>query len=58
MTYQKFIKENEIKALMNNKEQSAVVLLMEHILNCETNELYLKMFEQIDDAEKIIFSAT
>ena len=56
MTFQKFIKENEVKALMHNKEESAVVLLMEHVLNCETNELYLKMFEEIDEETKNKFN--
>lgn len=49
MTFYKFIKESEKKAIENDKEESAVVLLMEHVLNCETNELYLKMNTEIDE---------
>lgn len=49
MTYQNFIKEKEKLAIECDKEESSVVLLLEHIANLETNALYLKMHEEIED---------
>ena len=42
MTYRKFIKEKQNEALENDKEESAVYLLMEYITGLETNALYMK----------------
>lgn len=47
MTYQKFIREKEKKAIECDKEESAVVLLLEHVTGFETNKLYMKMNEEI-----------
>ena len=47
MTYQQFIKEKEKLAIENDKEESSVVLLLEHVCNIETNDLYLRMFNEI-----------
>lgn len=47
MTYRQFIKDREKKALECDKEDSAVILLMEHVTELETNALYMKMNEEI-----------
>ena len=47
MTYQRFIKNAENKAIEHDKEESAVVLLMEHVTGFETNMLYMKMNEEV-----------
>lgn len=49
MTYFKFIKEMERKAIAHDKEESAVVLLLQSILKIETNELYLRMHDEIKE---------
>lgn len=49
MTYFKFIKEMERKAIARDKEESAVVLLLQSILKIETNELYLRMHDEIKE---------
>lgn len=49
MTYQMFIKKMEEKAELEEKEASAVVLLLEAVTKLETNDLYLKMQEEISD---------
>jgi len=49
MTYQKFIREKEKIAVENDKEESAVILLLEHVTKLETNYLYMRMQEEIDD---------
>ncbi len=49
MTYQSFIREKEKQAIAIDKEESAVVLLLEHICNIETNQLYLRMHEEIEE---------
>ena len=49
MTYQKFIREKEKIAIENDKEESAVVLLLEHVTKLESNGLYMKMNEEIPD---------
>lgn len=49
MTYQQFIKDKEKLAIENGKEESSVVLLLEHVCNVETNDLYLRMFNEISD---------
>lgn len=50
MTYQSFIKEKEKQAIAADKEESAVVLLLEHICDLETNQLYLKMHEPVEES--------
>jgi len=49
MTYQQFIKDKEKLAIENEKGESSVVLLLEHVCQIETNDLYLRMFDEIDD---------
>ena len=49
MTYRLFIKDREKKALECDKDDSAVILLMEHVTQLETNALYMKMNEEISD---------
>lgn len=49
MTYQDFIRQMEKKAIADDKEASAFVLLLEHICGLQTNELYMKMFDEISD---------
>jgi release factor glutamine methyltransferase len=49
MTLFKFIKEKEKEALALDKEESSIVLLLEHVLNCETNELYMKMHDELSE---------
>ncbi len=48
MTYQEFIKQKQNKAVECDKEESAVFLLLEHVTGLETNFLYQKMKEEID----------
>jgi len=49
MTYQSFIKFMQDKAYENGKEESAVILILEAVTKLETNFLYMKMNEEIDD---------
>ena len=49
MTYQSFIKSMQDKAYENGKEESAVILILEAVTKLETNFLYMKMNEEIDD---------
>ena len=49
MTYLEFMKLKENEALENNKEDSAVVLLLENICNLETNALFMKRGEEIEE---------
>ena len=49
MTYQKFIKLKQNEAIENDKEESAVVLLLEAVTKLETYELYVKTSEEIEE---------
>ena len=49
MTYQKFIKEMQEKAFEAEKEESAVILILEFVTQLETNFLYMKMNEEIEE---------
>ena len=49
MTYQKFIKSMQDKAYENGKEESAVILILEAVTKLETNFLYMKMNEEIEE---------
>lgn len=49
MKYREFKKQMEQKAIDADKEESAVVLLLEHITGFETRDLYIKMDDEIDD---------
>lgn len=51
MTYKKFIKEMEEKAIALKKEESSVVLLLENILNITSSKLFLMMNEEIGEIE-------
>ncbi|MDE5714812.1 MAG: peptide chain release factor N(5)-glutamine methyltransferase [Anaeroplasmataceae bacterium] len=50
MTYQKLIQIAEQMAIDNEKEESAAVLLLEHVTKLETNALYLKMHSEVEEA--------
>ena len=56
MTYQRFIRDMENKAIEYDKEESAVVLLLEHVTGLETNALYMRMREEIEDTIVIKFN--
>ncbi|MGM9969183.1 MAG: peptide chain release factor N(5)-glutamine methyltransferase [Anaeroplasma sp.] len=56
MTYQKFINNASNQAVENDKEESAVIILMEHITGLETNQLYMKMHDEIDNDTIIHFN--
>lgn len=49
MNLQKFLQVAEEKAIINGKEQSAALLLLEHVTGLSVNELYLKIHEQISE---------
>ena len=49
MTYQSFIKNMQDKAYENGKEESAVILILEAVTKLETNFLYMKMNEEIEE---------
>jgi len=49
MTYLQFINQKENEAELNNKESSAVILLLQYITKLETSFLYLKMNEEISN---------
>lgn len=49
MNYKKFVKEKSELALENDKEESAVILLLEAVTKFTTNELYQNMEKEIDD---------
>ena len=51
MTYYKFIKEQERRAIAHDKEEGAVILLLQSITKIETNELYLRMHDEISEEE-------
>ena len=51
MTYKKFIKLMEEKAIENEKEESSVVLLLERILNINSSKLFLIMNDEIKEDE-------
>ena len=47
MTFKEFMNLKQEEAINNDKEESAVVLLLEHITGYETNELFMKRSEEI-----------
>ena len=49
MKYKKFMKEKENLAIENNKEESAIYLLLLHVTGLKSNELFLKLEDEIDD---------
>ena len=51
MKIQEFIRIKENEALENDKEESAVVLLLEYVLNLETQALYIKMNDEISNED-------
>ena len=52
MKYKKFMKEKENLAIENNKEESAVYLLLLHVTGLKSNELFLKLEDEIE--QKIV----
>lgn len=49
MTYQKLIQSASQEALEKDKEDSAVILLLSHAANIKTNELYQRMFKEVEE---------
>lgn len=49
MTFQKFMSERQKNAVAKDKEESAVVLLLESVTGYETNELYMSMHKEISE---------
>ena len=49
MKLSKFIRERQKLALENNKEDAAVILLIEHILDVNPSKLFLMMDDEISD---------
>ena len=49
MTFKEFMNLKQEEAINNDKEESAVVLLLEHITGYETNELFMKRSEEISE---------
>ena len=56
MKIQEFIREKEKEAIDNDKEESAVVLLLEHVLKLETQALYMKMNDEIKESDLIEYN--
>ena len=50
MTYQSFIKKMQDTAYNEGKEESAVILILEAVTKLETNFLYMKMNEEIEES--------
>ncbi len=55
MTLRKFINLNEKKAAKNNKEESAVIILLSHVLKAETKDLFMKLDDEIAEADILKF---
>ena len=55
MTIRKFININEKKAIENNKEDSAVILLLCHVLQIETTKLFMMLDENISEDDTLKF---
>ena len=49
MTFKEFMNLKQEEAINNDKEESAVGLLLEHITGYETNELFMKRSEEISE---------
>ena len=49
MTYQKLLQQAQNKAIELDKEESAAYLLLEHVTGLETNQLYLKIHNEVED---------
>ena len=49
MTYQKLLQQAQNKAIELDKEESAAYLLLEHVTGLETNQLYLKIHDEVED---------
>lgn len=43
MNYQQLLQEAQALAIKENKEESAAILLLEHLCDLKSNELYLKI---------------
>lgn len=48
MTYQKLLQIASEKAIAYDKEESAAILLLEHVTNLKTNQLFLKIHEEVE----------
>lgn len=49
MTYQKLLQMASLKAIEYDKEESAAILLLEHVTNLKTNQLFLKIHEEVEE---------
>lgn len=56
MKIRKFIKINEEKALENNKEESAVIFLLAHIMNLDMTKLYSKLDDELEETTQADFN--
>ncbi len=52
MKYKQFIKINKEKALENNKEDAAVILLLQKILDVNSSKLFMMLEDEISEAKQ------
>ena len=52
MKYKQFIKINKEKALENNKEEAAVILLLQKILDVNSSKLFMMLEDEISEAKQ------
>ena len=48
MTYQKLLQDASNKAILYDKEESAAVLLLEHVTNLKMNQLFMKIHDEVE----------
>lgn len=48
MTYQKLLQQASEKAIEYDKEESAAILLLEHVTNLKMNQLYMKIHDEVE----------
>lgn len=51
MNYQQLLNEAQRKAIELDKEESAAVLLLEHVTKCSASQLFMKMHDEISGEE-------
>ncbi len=49
MTYQKLLQQAQNKAIELDKEESAAYLLLQHVTGLETNQLYVKIHDEVEE---------
>ena len=52
MKYKQFVKINKEKALENNKEEAAVILLLQKILDVNSSKLFMMLEDEITEAKQ------